>query len=145
MRLPVKMLEKEDVNVAEVKALVEEIIGELSEYLKGYLPENLKGYLSEKMGGFSKHSVMGPVGKLLSVLESGRFENKDSLLGYVINIHNNTARSRISADDIEHLKQALKKLEELRNNVNIRTWIRFMREIDYAVYKNKMERIIGSE
>ena len=88
---------------------------------------------------------MGPVGKLLSVLESGRFENKDSLLGYVINIHNNTARSRISADDIEHLKQALKKLEELRNNVNIRTWIRFMREIDYAVYKNKMERIIGSE
>ena len=53
MRLPVKMLEKEDVNVAEVKALVEEIIGELSEYLKGYLPENLKGYLSEKMGGFS--------------------------------------------------------------------------------------------
>ena len=133
MRLPVRMVEKEEVDSEDVKALVEGIVNELSGYLKEYIPEKWS---------FSKHSVMGPVGKLISVLESGRFENKDALLGYVINIHNNTARSKISAEGIKYLENALNELEELRSKVNVRTWIRLMREIDYAVYKNKMERII---
>ena len=133
MRLPVRMVEKEEVDSEDVKALVERIVNELSEYLREYIPEKWS---------FSKHSVMGPVGKLISVLESGRFENKDALLGYVINIHNNTARSKISAEGIKYLENALNDLEELKNKVNVRTWIRLMREIDYAVYKNKMERII---
>jgi hypothetical protein len=127
------MVEKEDVNVEEMKSLVSEIVSDLSEYLKEYIPER-KGY--------TKHSVMGPVGKLISVLESGRFENKDALLGYVINVHNNTSKRKISAEGLEHLKNSLNKLEELRNKVNIRVWIRLMREIDYAVYKNKMEQMI---
>ena len=131
--MPIRIVEKEEVDKEDVKALVREIVNELSEYLREYIPEKWS---------FSKHSVMGPVGKLISVLESGRFENKDALLGYVINIHNNTARSKISAEGVEHLKNALNKLEELRNRVNVRTWIRLMREIDYAVYKNKMEQII---
>ena len=133
MRLPVKMVEKEEASVEEVKDLVEKIVSELSEYLKEYIPEKRS---------YAKHSVMGPVGKLISVLESGRFENRDALLGYVVNVHNNTSKRKITAEGMEHLKNALNKLEELRNKVNIRVWVRLMREIDYAVYKNKMEQII---
>ncbi len=131
--MPVKMVEKEDVNVKEVRGLMDEIIQELSEYLMEFIPERMS---------FAKHSVMGPVGKLISILESGRFENKDALIGYVINVHNNTSRKRISSEGVKKLENALSKLEELRAKVNVRMWVRLMREIDYAVYKNKMERIV---
>ena len=80
LRSPIRMLEVEEESREEIRSLVEEIVRELSEYLKGYVPEK---------PGITKHSIMGPVGKLLSVMESGRFDNKDALVGYLINIHNN--------------------------------------------------------
>jgi len=129
------MVEKvEEANREEINDLLKKVITELSEYLKEFMPQRLS---------YTKHSIMGPVGKLLNVIESGRFEDKDALTGYLINIHNNTDRTgRISKEAIEHIKSALNHLEALRSKVDVRTWLRLLREIDYAVYKNKMEQII---
>ncbi|MEM3573580.1 MAG: hypothetical protein QXW47_10175 [Candidatus Jordarchaeales archaeon] len=136
MKKPIKMIEKTvEKDKEEVKNLTNGIITELSEYLKGFVPQR---------ESISKHSIMGPVGKLLSVIESGRFENKEALIGYLINIHNNTSMNRISKEGLDHVKCALDELEKLRSKVDVRTWLRLLREIDYAVYKNKMEQIISS-
>lgn len=115
---------------------VRERIAEVAETLAKYLNEHYRG-----PPGFSKHTIMGPVGKLIGVLESGRFRDKDALLGYVINIHTNLS-GPISKEAVDLLEKAISDLLAIREQVSTRTWVRFLRELDYAVYKHKMKYIV---
>lgn len=123
------------------------------ETLKAETIDNLAGYLEHftpKTPGFTKHSIMGPVGKLISKVTSGRMKDKDALLGFVINVHRNTAdpkSKRLSEEARNHLETGVEKMLELRERLSTRSWIRVAREIDYGVYRRKYEYIlkIGKE
>ena len=120
------------VDYGEIRARMAHV----AELLASYLNEHYHG-----PPGFSKHTIMGPVGKLISVLESGRFMDKDALLGYIINIHTNLS-GPISKEAVEQLEKAVSELLEIRSQVSTRMWIRLLRELDYAVYKHKMKYIV---
>jgi len=121
--------EKEEVvDLDVVKGQVEYIVAQLSTYLETYRPGR---------PSFTKSSLIGPVGKMLSVMTSGRMIDEQAILGYVTSIHNNTSTEQITEQGLSALSSALKKFEELRRSVSKRTWLRILREIDYAVYVRK--------
>ncbi|RLE85714.1 MAG: hypothetical protein DRJ39_01145 [Thermoprotei archaeon] len=131
----VRMIEKgEGVDLASIRGEIKDVADMLAEYLNNY-------YWPEQTG-YAKHSIMGPVGKLIGVMESGRFESKEALIGFIINIHNNTSRVKISKEAIDILERAVDKLLEIRSKTTTRVWVRLLRELDYAVYKYKMKRIV---
>jgi len=121
-----------EVNYSEVRNKIANIAEILAKYLNNYY---------RGPSGFSKHTIMGPVGKLIGVLESERFQDKDALLGYIINIHTNLS-GPISKEAVELLEKAINDLLEIRSQVSTRIWIRLLRELDYAVYKHKMKYIV---
>ncbi len=130
----IKMAEKEEeISKEFLSKRVQESVSYLLEYLKSFWPKTL---------GYSKHAVMGPAGKLLSILESGRITEKDALIGYIINVHNNTSDRQISKEGLDALTRAVDSLIKLRDELSIRSWLRAIREIDYAVFKGRMEFII---
>lgn len=116
----------------KIKNLEEDVVQNLFEYLEDYQPERW---------GDSKSSLMGPVGKLLSSVSSGRFENKDAIVGYVVNIHSNASTKSLSQVACNHLKRAIDSLQQLKELVTERMWLRILREIDYAVFLKQYERV----
>ncbi len=133
----VKMVERgEGVDLTKIREEIKSVADMLADYLNNY-------YWPEQIS-YTKHGVMGPVGKLISVMESGRFESKEALIGFIVNIHNNTSRVKISKEAIDILEQAVDKLLEIKSKTTTRVWVRLLRELDYAVYKHKMKRIVES-
>ena len=128
--------EKESPATAEkTRNLEDDVVRNLFEYLEDYQPERW---------GDSKSSLMGPVGKLLSSASSGRFENKDAIVGYVVNIHSNTSTKPLSQAACDHLKKAIDSLQKLKELITERMWLRILREIDYAVFLKQYERVSTS-
>jgi len=126
--------EEEELKEEELKGDVSKTVDYLTEYLKEYYP---------KASGWSKHTLMGPVGKMLAAVTGQRFSNKEAIKGYVINVHRNTAISDyISPTAMENLSKGVDKLLEIRSKVNTRRWLRVTKEIDYAVYKKIFEHKI---
>jgi len=119
--------EEKKTSVEDIQKLQSEVITELSEYLKTFEPETR---------ALSKSSIMGPVGKLISSAASGRFENKDAIVGFVVSLHNNQSASKASPTCIASLRNAIEKLDELHKIAPRRYWLRILREIDYAVFVN---------
>jgi len=114
----------------ELKRTLERVVSLLSGYLEAYIPK--------RRGQLTKHSVMGPVGKLISAMEASRFNSEDGYIGYTVNVHENTGVSPPSKEAIARLKEAVGLLLELKSKVGISRWPKILREIDYAVYFNKM-------
>jgi len=128
------MEDKEKIDVAGLEKLKENAKKELSEYLKTYMPAD--------SGSMTKSSIMGPVGKLLSAINSGKATSVDGLVGYTISIHNQTASSKISKEGTAHLEEGIKKLIELKQKTPKSMWMKTLRDLDYAIYKNKLAYII---
>jgi len=126
--------------VEDVKKLQSEVIIELSEYLKTFEPETR--IEQDRKKAPSKSSIMGPVGKLISSVASGRFENKDAIVGFVVSLHNNQSVSRASPISIGSLRKAVDKLDELHKITPRRYWLRTLREIDYAVFVNGYGQVV---
>jgi len=128
------MKEEKAVDLQRINNLTSEAISELALYLDHYMP---------KSGGFSKSSLMGPVGKMLSAIVSDRIIDRDAIIGYVVNIHRNTAKTPyLSPEAMQHLQGGLNKLLELRKIVPKRIWVKTLREVDYGVFKRKYQYII---
>lgn len=125
--------EEKEADEQQITQVLEETIEHLSEYLKTYRP---------KSTGYTKSSIMGPVGKLLSAISSKKIENADALVGYVVSIHNNTSDWKLTKEGNEQLKAGVKALMRLQSIVPKRMWMKTIRELDYAVYKNKLEYIL---
>ncbi|MHC1593301.1 MAG: hypothetical protein ACXQT1_04395 [Methermicoccaceae archaeon] len=131
---PVYWTEEEEVtDKGEIARVLGETIEHLSRYLETFKP---------KAVGHSKSSVMGPVGKLLSAVSSKKMENRDALMGYVVSIHTNTSDWKLTKDGSDQLKAGVDALLKLQDIVPKRMWMKTIREIDYAVYKNKLEFIL---
>lgn len=114
----------------EAEKLFQEAVESLFEYLQSYIPR--------ESAGFSKHAMMGPVGKLIPLLNSQRLEDTNALIGYTLNIHRNTSDH---PPNIEALEKAVKSLKQLKSVVTTRRWLRLTQELDYAIYKKKYQQV----
>ncbi len=109
--------------------------------------DDLYGYLSEyvpEQFGYTKTAIMGPVGKLLSLVESSRFgDNVDGYVGYIVNIHRqqSVGHNEISLEGMERLMKSVQTLLDLKKEFSSRDFHRIIRSVDYAVYFKKMKEI----
>jgi len=135
MGRPILYLREEEKRVDDkwVMERVQETIERLSDYLGSYIPKGQPSY--------TKTSIMGPIGKLLAVMLSGRLESKDALVGFVVNTHNLTSDRHASHEDIQNLEKAIDLMNELKRTLPSRRWVHVVREVDYGVYKQKMATI----
>ena len=117
----------------KLRGMVDRVIELLSNYLEGYIP---------KRQGFTKHSIMGPVGKLLSAMEINRFSTVDGYIGYTVNIHHNIGIRDPDPDQIKNLREGISLLMEIESKVDPSRWKRILREVDYAIYFRKWKRIL---
>jgi hypothetical protein len=137
MGRPIFYLSQEEKHVDDnwVTKHIQETIESFAKYLDSYTPRGRQSY--------TKTSVMGPVGKILATMLSGRLEDKDALVGFVINVHNLTSDRHASHEDIQNLEKAIDAMSELKKNLPARKWVRIVREIDYGVFKRKMAATIA--
>jgi hypothetical protein len=94
-------------------------------------------YLDEypARGARSKHSLMGPIGKVLREAKGGRFDAQ-SLAGYALNIHmaNPKARGYISPGGRTALEEGIAKLYALLRDIPVSARDRLLDRIDYGLY-----------
>jgi len=118
----------------EINEDIESIIKSFSKYLEDYIPE-------ASSDRYSKSSIVGPIGKLLSGISSSKLETKDALVGYVVSIHENTSDKWLSDEGRMHLEEGVERLLSLKQKAPNRMFAKALREIDYGVYKKKLEYI----
>ena len=112
---------------------IKEAQTQLYAYLSDFKPEK---------DGYSKHAIMGPVGKLLDILSAIKFgDNVESYVGYIINIHDQQSVKRVSQIGMSNLKDAVTTILAIRETVSERAFLKILSSISYAVYYLKMKEI----
>lgn len=83
----------------------------------------------------SKHSLMGPVGKVLQEAGTGRWD-ANSLAGFALNIHlsNPRAKGFISEEARNALQDGIARLLDLLNGVPVTAQDKVLDRIDYGLY-----------
>lgn len=112
-------------------------IAEAIDSLFGYLED----YISEQPG-YSKTAIMGPVGKLLSMIEASQFgESVESYVGHIINVHNQSSKKLVTQAGIERLRKGVEILVDMKKRFTDRDFHRIVRSVDYGVYFRKSKEI----
>lgn len=123
-------------NVNDVQGEIDAICADFARYLS-FLPSQ---------GGTSKHSVMGPVGKIISEVKSGR-DDRASLKGYALRVHE--AKEQFpQLDAVVALDSGIEKLVDLltREDVPLIARDRILDRIDYGLYYlRRRQQIEGRE
>lgn len=91
----------------------------------------------------SKHGLMGPVGKILSEVKSGR-RDPASLKGYAVRVHEATGRAP-SADGLRALEEGLNLLIRLLKESPATAHDRILDNLDYGLYFDLRKRAIESK
>ena len=91
----------------------------------------------------SKHGLMGPVGKILSEVKSGR-RDPASLKGYAIRVHEATGRSPSPAG-LEALEQGIDCLIRLLTEAPVTVHDRLMDRLDYGLYYDLRKEALESK
>lgn len=83
----------------------------------------------------SKHSLMGPVGKVLQEARSGKWD-AESLAGYALNIHLSNPRSKgyISPEARQALQEGVGRLLKLLRTVPVTAQDKILDRLDYGLY-----------
>lgn len=83
----------------------------------------------------SKHSLMGPIGKVLQEARTGKWD-AESLAGYALNIHlsNPKAKGYISPESREALREGVERLLELLKKVPVTARDKIVDRVDYGLY-----------
>ena len=81
----------------------------------------------------SKYGLMGPVGKILSEVKSGR-RDAASLKGYALRVHEATQKRRPSPAALEALEEGIDLLVKLLADAPITTHDRILDRLDYGLY-----------
>ena len=112
---------------------IEETQTQLYAYLSDFKPEKF---------AYSKHAIMGPVGKLLGIIAASKFvDNADSYVGYIANIHDQQSKKRLTSSGMTNLKNAVATILMIRKEVSERAFLKILSSIDYAVYYLKVKEI----
>ena len=105
----------------------------LYKYLAEYLPERWV---------YTKHAIMGPVGKLLAIIGASKFgDNVDSYVGYIVNIHSQQSKKHLTVEGMENLKEATSVLIRLKKSSSERAFLKILNSVDYGVYYKKVKEI----
>jgi len=91
----------------------------------------------------SKHGLMGPVGKILSEIKSGR-RDPESLKGYAIRVQETSGRGP-SAPSMENLENGIDTVVKLLNNVPLPFHDRVLDRLDYGLYYELRKRQAASK
>ena len=83
----------------------------------------------------SKHSLMGPVGKVLQETRTGKWD-AESLAGYALNIHlsNPKVKGYIGQEAREALREGIGRLLELLKAVPVTAQDKILDRVDYGLY-----------
>jgi hypothetical protein len=104
-------------------------IQEVAMHFAAYLDE-----FRSKRDSYSKHAVLGPVGKLLSKATSGE-RNLESLLGFTVRIHEmSNISSYLSPQALEHLREGAGQLISLLDEAPLAARERIVAQVDDATY-----------
>jgi len=96
----------------------------------------------------SKHSLMGPIGRVLQEARTGNWDT-ESLAGYALNIHLSNPRSKgyISQESRQALQKGIDHLIKLLKNVPVTAQDKVLDRIDYGLYfirrSKGLERLEG--
>jgi hypothetical protein len=102
-------------------------------------------YLDEVRGlsGRSKHGLMGPVGKILREVKSGR-RDAGSLKGYAVRVHEATGRTPSPAG-LEALEQGIDGVVALLSEAPLTHHDRLLDRLDYGLYYDLRKKAIESK
>jgi hypothetical protein len=90
----------------------------------------------------SKHGLMGPVGKILNEVRSGR-RDPTSLKGYAVRVHEATGRNP-SPVALDALEKGIDELVKLLAEVPITAHDRLLDRLDYGLYYDLRKRAVES-
>jgi len=131
----VKMKRKPpQIEKTELKNVINKVSKDLATYLDSFMP---KGGTTS----YTKYAIMGPIGKLLSTLESEKFSTVDGYVGYTVNIHENTGEMGPKKEYIDLLRRSVAQLLDIKNKVGLSRWPKIIREVDYSIYFLRMKVI----
>lgn len=124
MRKPI-FVKAERFDLESVMPHIEAVRDDFDRYLNDYPVKSSR----------SKHSLMGPVGKILQEVRTGKWD-AESLCGYALNIHLANPRTKgfIGADARAALKEGVGKLIDLLAHVPVTAHDRVIDRIDYGLY-----------
>ncbi|MEX0806074.1 MAG: hypothetical protein WD688_22560 [Candidatus Binatia bacterium] len=107
--------------------------------------EALTRYLDEvpRKSTRSKHGLMGPVGKILSEVKSGR-RDPASLKGYAVRVHEATSRSPSPAG-LQALEEGIDRIVKLLTEVPITAHDRLLDRLDYGLYYDLRKKELESK
>lgn len=91
----------------------------------------------------SKHGLMGPVGKILSEVKSGR-RDPASLKGYAVRVHEATGRSPSPAG-LEALEQGIDHVVRLLAQAPVTAHDRLLDRLDYGLYYDLRKKALESK
>lgn len=96
----------------------------------------LDHYRSRKTS--SRHGLMGPVGKLLREVKSGR-RDRESLKGYTLRVHEVTGQY-VSEEGIAALEKAIDELVVLLNQVPVTAIDRVIDRLEYGLFFSRRKK-----
>lgn len=88
----------------------------------------------------SKHGLMGPIGKILYEVRSGR-SDAASLKGYALRVQEQT-NSRTSVSSVADLEKGIETLVQLMENVPLSFRDRLIDKLDYGLYFDLRKRML---
>ncbi len=91
----------------------------------------------------SKHGLMGPVGKILGEVKSGR-RDPPSLKGYAMRVHEATGRAPTPAG-LEALERGIDHLVRLLAETPVTAHDRLLDRLDYGLYYDLRKKAIESK
>lgn len=91
----------------------------------------------------SKHGLMGPVGKILSEVKSGR-RDPASLKGYAVRVHEAGGRAPSPAS-LEALEQGIDHLIQLLSQSPMTAHDRLLDRLDYGLYYDLRKKALESK
>lgn len=91
----------------------------------------------------SKHGLMGPVGKILSEVKSGR-RDPASLKGYAVRVHEATGRSPSPAG-LEALEQGIDHLVNLLADAPVTAHDPILDRLDYGLYYDLRKKALEAK
>jgi hypothetical protein len=111
----------------------------------GAVREAFTQYLEEvpRKSTRSKHGLMGPVGKILSEVRSGR-RDPASLKGYAVRVHEAAGRNPSPAS-LEALERGIDQLVKLLTETPVTAHDRLLDRLDYGLYYDLRKKAIESK
>jgi hypothetical protein len=132
MRIPITV-RSDAFDLESVQPIVDRVRVSFADYLDQVPRKSTK----------SKHGLMGPVGKILSEIKSGR-RDPASLKGYAIRVHEVLSRGPSPAS-LEKLEAAIDGLVKLLNTAPATFHDRILDRLDYGLYYELRSRQAASK